>query len=362
MKILKTIAVQLFTGANVATIALLWICCLVTFISPENFPRLSLLTLLFPFILLANIAFVLFWLIFKIKRIWIPLLGIGVCYTFVRDYFPINLPTSPSDSALHIVTYNCHGFGRKESNIDEEHNLVMDYLADAHADIICLQEAVGETPRHKAFREKMAKRGYDHFQIKGNEVFSMLPILEGDTVHIPTHSNAVTRLYLQEGADTILLLNVHLESNKLTPEVKNAYIDAIKKHERDSMSKELEPVVNLLTLAAPFRAAQADTLYTLIRQWLPRPVIVCGDFNDTPVSYPLRLLTRHLVNAYRESGNGMGVTFKERGFPVRIDHVLFSGDRWTSAATHVDHAFSASDHYPLHTYLTRREPKTEKNQ
>ncbi len=362
MKILKTIAVQLFTGANVATIALLWICCLVTFISPENFPRLSLLTLLFPFILLANIAFVLFWLIFKIKRIWIPLLGIGVCYTFVRDYFPINLPTSPSDSALHIVTYNCHGFGRKESNIDEEHNLVMDYLADTHADIICLQEAVGETPRHKAFREKMAKRGYDHFQIKGNEVFSMLPILKGDTVHIPTHSNAVTRLYLQEGADTILLLNVHLESNKLTPEVKNAYIDAIKKHERDSMSKELEPVVNLLTLAAPFRAAQADTLYTLIRQWMPRPVIVCGDFNDTPVSYTLRLLSRHLVNAYSESGNGLGVTFKERGFPVRIDHVLFSGDRWTSAATHVDHAFSASDHYPLHTYLTRREPKTEKNQ
>ena len=362
MKILKTIALQLFTGANVATIAVLWLCCLVTFVSPAVFPRLSLLTLLFPFILLANIAFVVFWLVFNVKRVWLPLLGIGVCFTFVRDYFPVNLPTSPADSTLHIVTFNCHGYGGAEANIDDEHNLAMDYLMDTGADLICLQEVCGNTSRTERFRKQMADKGYHNFHLKGSEVFSRLPILSGDTVSMPTMGNTSLRLYLQDGADTLLLINAHLESNRLSPQVKSAYLEAIKKHERDSMSKELEPVVHLLTLAAPYRAMQADSLRHLISQWLPRPAIVCGDFNDTPVSYPLRLLTCDLENAYRQSGNGLGITFKERGFPVRIDHILFSGDRWTSVATHVDHAFSVSDHYPLHTYLVRNSPKGEKKQ
>ena len=36
MKILKSIAVGLFTGANVATLALMWIACLVTYVPPED--------------------------------------------------------------------------------------------------------------------------------------------------------------------------------------------------------------------------------------------------------------------------------------------------------------------------------------
>jgi endonuclease/exonuclease/phosphatase (EEP) superfamily protein YafD len=77
-----------------------------------------------------------------------------------------------------------------------------------------------------------------------------------------------------------------------------------------------------------------------------------GDFNETPVSYTLRQLTAHLTNAYSQSGTGTGFTFHEKGFPVRIDHILFNGEYWQSHNTRVDKSIKQSDHYPIFTELT----------
>ena len=41
-KWVRNIAGYLFTGINIATILLLWLCCGVTYLSPAEYPRLSL--------------------------------------------------------------------------------------------------------------------------------------------------------------------------------------------------------------------------------------------------------------------------------------------------------------------------------
>ena len=79
----KRFLTSLFLGANIFTILLLWACCFSTFISTSEHPRLSLLGLVFPFFLLANLAFVLFWIIFKFRLTWIPLLGILIIWGYV---------------------------------------------------------------------------------------------------------------------------------------------------------------------------------------------------------------------------------------------------------------------------------------
>lgn len=352
MKFIKTFFVQLFTGANVATILLLWLSCAVTYLSPVDHPRLGLLSLLFPIFLLVNVLFVVFWLIFKFKRAWIPLVGLLCCFSFARDYFPVNWPAAPADSTLSVLTYNTHDYGGKSADHDDGTNPIVNYLLASDADIICLQES----PRRGTFLQQLEDAGYACAHIKQFVLCSRLPILSYDTLALSAHSAHCMRSYLLDGTDTVMVINVHLQSNQLSPAVKSAYVDAIAKHERDSIRKGLEPVVVLLTEASPVRSRQIDSIQAVVDEWLPRPVIVCGDFNDTPVSYSLRVLTSKLRSAFRESGQGLGYTFHEKGFPVRIDHILFSGDRWKSYKSTVCDTLEYSDHFPISTKLGKYRP------
>ena len=364
MKVLKKIAVYLFTGGNVATIVLMWMCCGVTYLNPTAFPRLSLLSLIFPILVLANALFIPFWLIFKIRRVWIPVAGFLVCGVFLWDYCPMNFSSdvTDGDSCLSILSFNTRSFGGKGAKNEEGYNYVVGYIYDSDADIICLQESGGGGASLSTMKKYMEEHGYQNYSHKGVVVFSKLPILEAGELSYPTRTNSGVYAKIHDGRDTILLINNHFESNHLTNVVKDDYRDAIEnqarsafeQESRDKLRRELSPVVNLLSVAAPLRAAQADTIQHLVEQWLPRPVIVTGDFNDTPVSYTLCRLTRNLTNAYSQSGTGTGFTFHDRGFPVRIDHILFSGDHWQSHHTYVDKSLKYSDHYPILTKLTRK--------
>ena len=81
-------------------------------------------------------------------------------------------------------------------------------------------------------------------------------------------------------------------------------------------------MVNRLSDNNKLRAMQADTIADIIAA-SPYPVIVCGDFNDTPISYTYRRVSRKLKDAFREVGRGYSYTY--RGFfdMLRIDYVLF---------------------------------------
>jgi len=355
MKVIKSLLVQLFTGTNVVTILLLWACCLVTYISPAAYPRLTLLALAFPAFLLVNALFIPFWLIFKIRRTWIPLVGFVACASFVRDYLPLNIPQQSDraeDATLSVLSYNTHHFGDSKQQEKDSVNKACYYLTNSNADIICLQESKNK----QDFTDEMEKKGYEFAFRKEFCLYSRLHIIEVDTLALEGHPCHAMRALLQDGKDTVLLLNVHLQSNLISLELKAAYREALEKHERDSLSKELPPILRLISEAMPLRAAQTDSLASLVEAWLPKPVIVCGDFNDTPVSYAHRMLTRHLTSAYRQSGNGLGFTFQEKGFPVRIDHILFDSNTWESSKTQVVKHISSSDHFPIRTKLARKRP------
>ena len=77
----------------------------------------------------------------------------------------------------------------------------------------------------------------------------------------------------------------------------------------------------------------------------PYPVILCGDFNDTPVSYTYHKLSRKLNDAFIGSGIGMGTTFRGNFPYVRIDYMLYSND--FKAYRYQTGKINWSDHYPV---------------
>jgi hypothetical protein len=78
-------------------------------------------------------------------------------------------------------------------------------------------------------------------------------------------------------------------------------------------------------------------------------VIICGDFNDTPISYAYSKMKVGLKDAYVSTGFGPGITYHEDLFLFRIDHI-FHSPNIKAYQTKVDKV-KFSDHYPLRTYL-----------
>ena len=340
---LKRISVSLFLGANLCTIVLLWLCVALTFVSPEYIPRLSLLTLAFPIFLCVDVLFIVFWLIFHARLVWVPIAGALVVGGYVLDYCPLHFDAGSNeerDSTLTIISYNV---GQMRS--DEQKAELLRFLKVADADIVCLQELDKSfLSSHKSWLDSTS---YLSLQSGGIAILSRRPFL-GDTIHIeyPTRHNHSIACWIDIDGDSLLLVNNHLESNKLSVEEKNDYTNAIIEPNRQAIKSSSHVLINKLSEAASYRGAQIDTICSFIDRYAGHDIIVCGDLNETPVSYTYQRLARRLTSAYRQAGNGPGFTYTRRSFPVRIDHLFFTKD-WTCTLCNIDRTVSASDHYPL---------------
>ena len=74
--------------------------------------------------------------------------------------------------------------------------------------------------------------------------------------------------------------------------------------------------------------------------------ILCGDFNDTPMSYVYSQLKEELVDAFEQGGSGYGYTFRPMHGTLRIDYILHSPELETESYK-VDEEVKLSDHLPV---------------
>ena len=75
IKQLRQISIKIVAGANIATIIIMFLLGFADYVNPETFPLLSTFGLAFPFFLVFNLLFLVFWAIFKLRMVIIPILG-----------------------------------------------------------------------------------------------------------------------------------------------------------------------------------------------------------------------------------------------------------------------------------------------
>ena len=98
----------MLTGANVATVIVMLLVGFSDRLNPTDHPLVSTVGMAFPVLLVINMGFLLFWLIFKWSRAWVPVAGFILSYVPISIYMPLNVSPSPPEGALKLVSSGRH--------------------------------------------------------------------------------------------------------------------------------------------------------------------------------------------------------------------------------------------------------------
>ena len=360
MASVKNILQNVFTGASVATSVMLVLVAYSDHLHPEAYPRLACIGMTFPFFLLLNLLTLIVWVIFNWRRSWIPLLAYLLALPAIRVYMPLHFHHEPPPGSLKVLSYNVASYSidRKQSPGEKE---IFNYVKQQNADIVCLQEdmahkgdSLGDFTKLYAYNDtahlgKALKVGFNAMGIH-----SRYPIVGKEVINYESRANGSVAFFVKVGADTIIVINNHLETNHLSFVDKKCYADLISgdMNSQDAQA-ETRKLMGKLTKSMGIRSHQAEAVHDYIERHRRYPMVVCGDFNDTPISYVRRTIAQGLTDCFVESGCGLGFSFRAKGFYFRIDHIMCS-DHFEPYNCFVDKSIEASDHYPIMCWLKRK--------
>ena len=317
-------------GANIATVILMVLVGYSDRLNPVDHPILSCVGMTFPFFLLINLSFLFFWLVFRVRMIWIPLLGYLLAYVPISIYMPINLRTSKlPEGTIKLISYNVCEYGGNYK-YEQGFEKVRDYLFDEDPDIVCLQEDV-DTWRRYCFIHYQKKYAYNdtvHFNnilVNGVGIHTRFPIIRRERIPYRSHYNGSVAWYLQVGNDTLLVINNHFEGTHLSIEARETYRGILKGDLKgDTARTESRKLLVTLAESAAKRAPQVQAVRRYVEEHRQYPIILCGDFNDNPISYTRHEIDQVLNDCFKSTGRGLGLSYNQKGFFVWIDHVLCS--------------------------------------
>jgi len=348
---------------NIITSLLFIIAAFSDSVSPDRTVFFSYLGLLFPLFILSNVIFLIYWLVLrKWMFLFIAVCSFLICWKPVSCYVAFHpfAKSPPQHNTIKLLTYNVMAFGYKNHTADKP-NPVLQYIADSKADIVCMQEYMEGRVAGTLTQEKIAGAlsmypyhyslpliRYNKYTI-GLAIYSKYPILRSWKVRYDSAFNGSTVHELNVNGKSLIIVNNHLESFKLTMKDRSTYSDFITNMNSDTFEGLSETVRQKVGSAFYNRAEQADIVAEEIGKLNGDYIVACGDFNDTPISYAHRTIQGKMIDAFAESGNGMGISYNRGYFWFRIDHIIHSANMRSYKATVEKLPFS--DHNPMWCYL-----------
>jgi len=353
IKQLKAFTVRLIAGANVATVLVMLLVGYSDRLNPADHPLLSTLGMTLPVFLLINLVFLFFWLVFKWRMVWISVLGLVLAYVPISIYMPLNSSQDIPEGALKIISYNVCAYGGN-FKYDDGFEKVRDYLVEEKPDIVCIQEDI-DTWRRYVFLHYEKTFAYNDTMVIANNpqsynalgIHSKYPIIHRERIAYPSKANGSVAWWLKVGDDTLIVVNNHFESCHLNKDDRAQYLQMIKgKMPRDSVREESKLLLVKLAEANAKRSGQIRTVRQYALDHGQYPMIVCGDFNDSPISYSRHAMAEVLTDCYATTGKGIGLSYNQKAFSFRIDH-FFCNDKLQPYRCEIDGKMDASDHNPL---------------
>lgn len=228
---------------------------------------------------------------------------------------------------FRVMTYNIHHGEGLDGKVDLLR--IAQLIKEQGADIVALQEVdkgVERTARRDLPAELAALTGMtcvfsNNFHHQGGEygnaVLTKFPVKRWTNLHYqmlrPGEQRGILQLVLDVRGREVVFLNTHI----------------------DYRGDDSERWVNV------------GEIEGLAKQYQGKPIIMCGDFNDTPESRVCRRLSQTFEDTWALIGKGDGWTIPVEAPRKRIDYLWISKDKSLTPLKVWVPKSEASDHLPV---------------
>lgn len=337
---------------NLVAVFAIGVASLSVYISPTESWIPALFGMAYPYLLILNVVFIILWIFIKPIFTLFSLLTILAGYNHIGNYLQFS-GKKTLEKGVRVTSYNVRYFmGNTKFPNKENADHITDFLRQNNADIICLQE-VRFNKRHVFDIRNTRLPQVSHMQLAHNSyaggplTMTRFPITYMGEIRFKNSGNMIIYTDILMNADTIRVYNCHLQSYGLQEKEINT-IDSIQFDNHQKTKEKIYELSLKFKDALIKRAEQAAALREHING-SPYPVIVCGDFNDTPISFTYRTVKGNLEDSFTESGKGTANTYNGKLPSFRIDYILYS-PIFTSYNFEVS-ALNHSDHFPVSCVL-----------
>lgn len=345
-----------------------------TFIAPETFSYISIVSLGFPYILAVYLLLLIISFFVEKKLAYIMLIILPVGTFNVINTFAIRTATpwqaKKDSTTLRIMTWNVQGFTnylrkkKSKSDFRTSRDAMLQIIKDNNADVLCFQEYknIENVKKRISIRKQLDTLGYPYSFFsndkkgsfpknpasiveEGVAIFSKLPFTDSGRINI-NHDDRNENLVYADivfNNKPVRVFTAHLQSFTIyadTAKEKNGndnIYEITYKRRKDTEYKVRETEIKHQQEVAIIRGAINQS---------PNPVIYCGDLNTTPTSYNYRILKGdNLQDAFLAKGAGIGNTFYKIGPTLRIDVCL--ADKQFQVQQSKREPKKLSDHYPV---------------
>jgi endonuclease/exonuclease/phosphatase family metal-dependent hydrolase len=329
MRVLNVLALPFFGAVSIG----LLLSCLAPYVDPRTTTLFAFAGLAYPFLLLINLFFLIYWTVQLRKRALITLLVMLPAIYFAGHYLQFRAKALPTKKdGIRIASLNAQLFGHHQGKNTAEQ--IADAMAKEQPALVCMQEFLNKG-RHDSstvkFFQKRLHLPYGYFERLNDGrkygQYGMLilsrhkQIRRGIINFAYNTGNMCIWADMLHGKDTVRVYNIHLQSIRFG----QSDYRFIKQGAEDN-EKRLEGSRNILRRmhrAWKMRAEQVDSVRAHIDA-CPYPIILTGDFNDVPMSHAYHRLSQGLKDAFRESGSGLNRTYQGPFPSFRIDYLLHS--------------------------------------
>lgn len=326
-----------------------------SYVNPLKFVWPAFFGLAFWVIFIYNVVILALLLLMWSRKAWISIIALAIAIPGVVKSFSMGTPQDGGQ--LRVMTYNVQMFV-DINDIGKNHQAVADGVARMVMgnlpDVLCVQEFNQFLPKTSrdaciALFGEMTHLPYHHYNQKSNYcnnvIFSRYPLtaIEEDIPFAKQNAYGTVAKVDAGERGTFYVLCCHLTSFQLTNDELTVFSETNKSKEQ--VQEYGKSIITKLKKAYERRSEEVGKMLESIPHD-GRPILMCGDFNDTPISYTYhQIKDMGFVDGFVKAGKGIGYTYAGKLPLLRIDYVWGNGQIEPTACRRIK--FKGSDHYPV---------------